>query len=305
MSVTLVLRALGIGDLVTGAPALELLRRARPGDELVLAAPDALRPLVARLPVDRQVHAHELEPPAGAPHAPDLAVDLHGNGPASRDLLAAVRPRRLLAYAGGPVRWRPDEHEVARWTRLVGEGLGVPAVARTVRGVLGPPPPCDVPRGRTLVHVGAKSAARRWPPSRFASVATALAAAGHRVAVTGGPGEEDVAACVAHAADVERLTGLGVAELMAVVGHAALVVSGDTGIAHLAAAYGTPSVTLFGPVSPARWGPPDDARHRVLWHGDGTGDPHGPHCDPALARITAAEVVAACALPRATAAVAR
>jgi ADP-heptose:LPS heptosyltransferase len=82
-------------------------------------------------------------------------------------------------------------------------------------------------------------------------------------------------------------------ELAAVVGGARLVISGDTGVAHLASAYGTPSVVLFGPVSPARWGPPTDPRHQVVWHGDGTGNPHAAIMDPALGRITVAEVVAA------------
>ena len=52
-------------------------------------------------------------------------------------------------------------------------------------------------------------------------------------------------------------------------GDAAVVVSGDTGIAHLATGYGTPSVLLFGPTPPAWWGPLVDLdRHRVLWHGE-------------------------------------
>ena len=50
---------------------------------------------------------------------------------------------------------------------------------------------------------------------------------------------------------------------------------------------------LFGPVSPALWGPAIDRElHRVLWHGDGTGDPHGTGPDPALLRITPDEVLA-------------
>ena len=59
-------------------------------------------------------------------------------------------------------------------------------------------------------------------------------------------------------------------------------------VAHLATAYGTPSVLLFGPTAPSRWGPPADGPHEVLWCGDGTGDPWGDEPDPALLRITAA-----------------
>ncbi len=76
---------------------------------------------------------------------------------------------------------------------------------------------------------------------------------------------------------------------------ARLVVSGDTGLAHLASAYARPSVVLFGPVPPAEWGPPAHPRHQVLWAGgDGyRGDPHGNSTDPALAAIPVSAVLAA------------
>jgi ADP-heptose:LPS heptosyltransferase len=85
-------------------------------------------------------------------------------------------------------------------------------------------------------------------------------------------------------------------QLAALVAAARLVVSGDTGVAHLATAYGRPSVLLFGPTPPARWGPPLDGPHTVLWHGDGSGDPLGAQPDPALLRITTEEVVSAAQL---------
>jgi len=78
-----------------------------------------------------------------------------------------------------------------------------------------------------------------------------------------------------------------------VVAAARVVVCGDTGVAHLATAYRRPSVVLFGPVSPALWGPPPHAQHVVLWHGDGTGDPWGTELDPALDKVTVDEVTAA------------
>ena len=52
-------------------------------------------------------------------------------------------------------------------------------------------------------------------------------------------------------------------------------------------------MVLFGPVSPALWGPPPRCRHVVLWHGDGTGDPWGTELDPALTRVTVDEVTGA------------
>jgi ADP-heptose:LPS heptosyltransferase len=70
------------------------------------------------------------------------------------------------------------------------------------------------------------------------------------------------------------------------------VACGDTGVAHLATALGTPSVVLFGPTPPAEWGPPPDPGHAVLWAGR-RGDPHAAAPDPGLLAITVLDVVAA------------
>jgi ADP-heptose:LPS heptosyltransferase len=82
----------------------------------------------------------------------------------------------------------------------------------------------------------------------------------------------------------------GLAETVAGAGR---VVCGDTGVAHLATAFGTPSVVLFGPTPPSEWGPPPDrAQHRALWAGR-RGDPHARTPDPGLLEIGVADVLAA------------
>lgn len=104
-------------------------------------------------------------------------------------------------------------------------------------------------------------------------------------------------------------TDLG--DLAALVAHARLVVSGDTGVAHLATGYGTASVVLFGPVAPARWGPPPDRPwHRVLWHGDGgpgdrpaAGSPGARDGWPVFDGVTADSTLAAVGLDEVLAAV--
>jgi ADP-heptose:LPS heptosyltransferase len=85
----------------------------------------------------------------------------------------------------------------------------------------------------------------------------------------------------------------GVLALGRLVAAADRVVCGDTGVAHLATALGTPSVVLFGPTSPALWGPPADRPwHRALWAGT-SGDPHGQLPDPGLLAITVDQVLEA------------
>ena len=130
-------------------------------------------------------------------------------------------------------------------------------------------PDTGVPAGATIIHPGAKSPSRRWPTARYAAVARRLQAAGHQVVITGSAAGH-LAVRVAADAELPDDTVLPTTldELAGLVAHARLLISGDTGIAHLATAYGTPSVVLFGPMSPARWGPPADRpRNRPIWHG--------------------------------------
>ena len=65
---------------------------------------------------------------------------------------------------------------------------------------------------------------------------------------------------------VDAVLSTGLGELAGLVAHARLLISGDTGIAHLATAYGTPSGVLFGPGDPAQWGPPAGGPHVALAH---------------------------------------
>jgi ADP-heptose:LPS heptosyltransferase/hemerythrin-like domain-containing protein len=291
--VALVLRALYLGDLLTGLPALRMLRSALPRHRIVLAAPAEVGWLARTAgTVDEVIAARELDPFANTPTNVDVAVDLHGNGVASRTLLEATGPRRLVAYFGGPHVWSSQEHEVDRWCRLVGEAFGIAPPWPGVRGTL-PVPDAAVPRGVTVIHPGAKAAARRWPVDRYADLARRLIANGHDVVITGNDAEDELTRQAATGAQCQRVVGAPLRDLLALVAHARLVICGDTGIAHIASAYGTPSVVLFGPVAPALWGPPSDGPHRPLWHGSGTGDPHADQPDPALLAITVDEVEAA------------
>jgi len=290
----LVYRAIGLGDFLAGVPALRMLRAALPGHRLVLAAPQVLAPLVELCgAVDDHLPTAELAPPAWEGRPPEVAVDLHGNGPASRRLLEALAPGRLVAFGPPGPRWEADEHEVVRWCRLVEESFGVPSRPEDLL-LRAPDVPSPAP-GAVVVHPGAASGSRRWPPERFAEVARHLAARGAEVVVTGSDRE------AALAEDVRRRAGLAptallagrtdLAGLAALVSSARLLLSGDTGVAHLATAFATPSVVLFGPVPPELWGPARPGPHTVLWHGTGRGDPHGREVDPALLRIRVDEVL--------------
>ncbi|GGS30964.1 glycosyl transferase [Actinokineospora fastidiosa] len=114
----------------------------------------------------------------------------------------------------------------------------------------------DLPRPYVVVHPGASAPARAWSPHRCAEAVAALAERGHRVVVTGGPDERALTARVAGAHGIDLGGRTSFPRLAGVLAGADAVVVGNTGPAHLAAAVGTPVVSLFSPVVPAaKWAP--------------------------------------------------
>jgi heptosyltransferase-1 len=117
--------------------------------------------------------------------------------------------------------------------------------------------------GYAVINPGAAWPNKRWPPDRFGALAAEIRARiGVRSLVLWGPGEEGIASLAVGAsggaADLAPPTDI--LDLFAIARHARLMVSGDTGPLHIAAAVGTPVVALFGPTFVERNGPwdPDD-----------------------------------------------
>jgi ADP-heptose:LPS heptosyltransferase len=301
----LALRTLKLGDLLVAVPAIHGLRRAFPEHRLVLAMPGWLEPVIELVGgVDALLPTRGLDDLLPlAPGRVDVAVNLHGSGPESRRLVDALDARLAMVHRvpeidGDAVRdermpeWLDDQLERARWVRLVG-AYGVEADAGDV-GLLSSTSRVDVV-GATVLHVGAFYESRRWPADRFARVARELERAGHRVVFTGSAVERDRALEVADLAglgDDSVLAGrLGLAEFAGVVEDARLVVSADTGAAHLASAYARPSVVLFGPAAPEHWGPPPGP-HVVLTDASRRrGDAFAPTPDPAILAVGVDDVL--------------
>jgi ADP-heptose:LPS heptosyltransferase len=293
------LRALGLGDFLTGIPAYRALARAFPAHYRLLAAPIELAPLAELCgEIDEVVDARGLTSLDPILHGADVAVNLHGCGPQSHRLLLETEPRRLVAFANGEVgipesgpEFRAREHEVSRWCRMLNES-GITADPTDLD--LHPRPYVGRYRGSVILHCGASSEARCWPIPRWIELARGLQRDGYTVVLTGSDDEFRRCRIVARNAEVpfERVLAgkTRLDELASLVRSALAVVCGDTGIAHLATAVGTPSVVLFGPIDPSEWGPPPERRqHRVLWRGT-EGDTHASSVDPGLASITAGEV---------------
>ncbi|PPG05337.1 MULTISPECIES: glycosyltransferase family 9 protein [unclassified Rathayibacter] len=305
----LALRALKLGDLLVAVPALKALRRGFPDHRLIMATTPWLEPIVdlvegvdALVPTLRGLD----DPLPMAAGRVELGVNLHGNGPESRLRLREIAPERTLEFrvpaldpGAGPEDPRPlwidGELERARWARLV-NSIGLDADPEDV-AIAVPEEPASAP-GAAVVHIGAFYGSREWPEERFAAVARSLTAEGHRVVYTGGANEADRARRVAELAGAgEVLAGeLALSGFAAVVAAAEVVVTVDTGAAHLASAYGVPSVVIFGPAPPEAWGPPASGPHVVLTDASlRRGDVFSAEPDPALLAVQVDDVLAALA----------
>jgi ADP-heptose:LPS heptosyltransferase len=294
----LALRALKLGDLLVAVPALHALRRAFPEYRLVYAAPGWLADALGLVGGFQLLPTPGLDfPLAVGPGAVDVAVNLHGCGSESELRIRDTGAPRFVSHrtssSDGP-RWTDGLHERERWTRLL-QWHGIEA--DPLDYTLDPPPrpsPCP---GSTVVHVGAAYGSRLWPEERFAAVASSLRESGHRVVFTGGAADRERALRVSRIGGFPEqavLAGsLPLAAFAAVIAEARLVVSADTGAAHLATAYGRPSVVLFGPAPPEEWGPPPGPHTPLTVARLRRGDIFSKDPDPALLGVGTHDVLEA------------
>lgn len=222
----------------------------------------------------------------------DLVVQLHGSGGVSNVLLGLLGAPALAAFAA-PGAWRPageahcivpwpaQGHEIERLLALTDalgalrQGLqpdwplreGDAAALDALCAADGTPLRAVRRQPFAVVHAGAQLPSRRWGIERFAAVGNALADAGLPVVLTGTAPEAPLVDALRRAM---RRPGLDLAgrttlwTMGALVAEAALVVCNDTGISHVAAALGTPSVVVSCGADAARWAPLDRTRHAVF-----------------------------------------
>ncbi len=247
----------------------------------------------------------------------DAVLDFHG-GPRSAFLTRASGAPRRIGYDVPGRRWmyteriprppgRPRHSVENQWDLL--EAL-LPGIGRPTRAH----DPAEMPddtdaRGRLserlaalgvaadspllVVHVGAGNEFRTWPEESFAAVVASLHAHDpeRRIVLTTGAEQEATAVRIsrlARAAGVPEeaapvLCDLDLAEVRALVARARVFVGGDSGPAHIAATTGVPIVGIFGPTTPAVWGPwrdPASVTELVEIEGLGCRPCDQRHCEP-------------------------
>jgi ADP-heptose:LPS heptosyltransferase len=296
-----ILRALHIGDLLCAVPAFRALKTALPQAWITLIGlPWAHRfverfnsylddfiplpgypgfpeqnPEVSRFP-DFLARVQRLQY--------DLAIQMQGSGEISNPLIMLLGAKYCAGfylpgqYCPDPERFLPyPEHEPEVWCHLrlmeflgmppQGDELEFPLYDQDWKELEGITAKFAIQSDYVCIHPGARSLERRWPVERFAGVADGLAAHGLQVILTGSREEAALTQAVAAkmqspSLDLAGLTSLGA--LAALVSKARLVVSNDTGVAHIAAAVRTPSIVLFSASDPNRWAPQDLALHKVV-----------------------------------------
>ncbi|MBV1799893.1 glycosyltransferase family 9 protein [Siccirubricoccus sp. G192] len=251
-----------IGDAVLSTGLLDRLIRRHPHAKVVVACGPVAEGVFARMPnrawtivlEKRRFRLHWLDlwrQVAGTRW--DLVVDLRGSG-----FAWAVRARQRLVMRGG----RSPGHRLAQLGALLGPGSdGDPAPlpvawfgpAEVERAAV------LLPGSRPWIGLGptANWARKTWPAERFVALFRALTAPGAplegaRAAILGGPGAEEAAMAApvlaALGEDAVDLVGrLSLPEAAAVLARCALFVGNDSGLMHLSAATGTPTLGLFGP----------------------------------------------------------
>jgi heptosyltransferase-2 len=271
----LAVRFSSIGDILLTTPLLRAIRQRHGDARLTVVTKEAYAPLLSHNPrVDRVIAL-------GSGRAlRDIAREIRAGSFTHRlDLHGSLRSRALRTLAPG--RWTSypkhriartwlirtkrnryrDRHPVPERYFSAARNLDVSPDGAPPEFFLGPEAEQTVaawwassglPADRPLIAVapGAAHATKRWPLEYWRALVSQIVAGGFSVAIVGGPGDtrlgDSLAASghgsVANAAGVFGLQGTG-----ALLRRSAAVVSGDTGVMHMATGVGTPVVALYGP----------------------------------------------------------
>jgi heptosyltransferase II len=276
-----------IGDFVRCHSVVRVLRAANPNRAVDMFSSTLCAPLADYMPGVRKAIVADLpRRRLGLGLQRKLAAELRREG-YGQALILSRKWKAALArwWAGIPLRTgffgearigvlndiRPGERSLPRMIDQMG-ALALPKGARLPSDW--PLPRLVVPRSDVEIwkhrHArdnesgpvvalcpGAVGAGKAWPSASYGELAAKLTGAGALVWVIGGPNEKDVAHEIEAAGGpgVRDLTGTDLRDAIIALAAADAVVSNDSGLMHVAAAIGTPTVAIFGPTSPWHWKP--------------------------------------------------
>lgn len=292
----LIVRGGALGDFLLTLPVLRSLREAAPAARIEVLAYPGIAELARQSGLVDAVRSIEYGPLAGFFTRGTILDPGLRDYFSSFDLVLSYLydPDGIFAenlHAAGTKRFvaaphRPDgtRHAIDQLAAPLAQ-IGIPMAGRSV--LLAPETAAAVPDAPLVViHPGSGSPAKNWPAAHWRDLISRLHEehASWRFALIAGEADTGAIAPLRDLAADERADlweNLPLPELAARLTGASLYLGHDTGISHLAAATGTPSLLLFGPTDPAVWAPPHD-HVRILRAPDGD-----------LAALSAATVAAA------------
>ena len=298
----LIVRVGAMGDVLHALPAVAALKRAQPQWRVDWAVDPRWAPLLMgddeRGPAVDMVHLAQAKEWSKSPLSPatlrsvlglrkelrtehyHLAVDMQGTlrsavigrMAGAEDFAGYADPRESLAaslYKRKIVR--RGTHVVEQSAALLGEACGVeltPGAVEIPRAQWAEDwaeTEAVVSRPMAMLAVAGGWGAKQWPPERYGALAIELKQMGFDVVVNASRKDETITTRVVESSgDAARIVVCNVTGLVSLMRRTDLLVGGDTGPTHMAAAMGVPLVALFGPTSPERNGPWGPGEKRVL-----------------------------------------
>lgn len=267
----LVVRGGALGDFLLTLPAIASMRAATPDSRIEILAYPGIATLAAETGLADAVRPIEYAPLARffvRDAMPDRTLCdyfasfdtvvsyLYDPDSVFAENLRAAGVKRLIR---GPHKPEETSHAIDQLAAPLIE-LGIPFVRRAVRlNTSASKHSCPV----IALHPGSGSPRKNWPASNWARVASTLLDEnrGLRIAVTGGEADGEALAemrKLCPRASIDWWLGLPLTELAGRLSGAAAYLGHDTGVSHLAALCGVPSLLLFGPTEPGVWAPPHD-----------------------------------------------
>ncbi len=252
-----VIRLRSLGDCVLTTPALTLLRRARPDLRVSVVVEPRWRAVFEGNPDVDEILSPDLR--ALRRVRPDLCLNFHGGRRSAwLTVLSGARYRAGFGHFRHRFAYNiriPRAQEILHLDRTVHTAEHL-ASAIFYLGA----PVAELPRARLIatakepsvavIHPVAATPAKTWHAEGFLEIGRRLRASGAEVLFIGGPADD-----LSRFQDFPALAGGPLERIKNVLASASLFVGNDSGPAHMAAAFGVPSVVLFGTSNPAIWGP--------------------------------------------------
>lgn len=301
-----IFRALQLGDMLCSIPAIRALRAAYPDAEITLLSLPWAASLVERFAhyFDRFIHFPGYP---GLPEQPysseafaaflqrmqdeqfDLVIQMQGNGTIVNDMIFQFGAVHTAGYYTDQNKvdselFMPYPNygaEVERHLMLM-QHLGIPSQGTQLEFPITTKDKIAFeqlmlpinPKKYIVIHPGARSVSRQWPPQYFAALADYAVENGLTVTITGTKDEVDITRevmkCVSHPViDLTGKTSIGAVAIL--IKNAFALISNCTGVSHIASAMQTQSVVISMDGEPDRWAPLNRNIHRVI---DWTTNPH-------------------------------